>query len=222
MRINKILMVLLIFSSVLFVGCQQKEAIQPGAITAVAGDSNPVERFRTGELDQLSTLALGTLLLEDSENEVTPDQAANLLPLWQVIQGGNLKSQAETDAVLHQIESKLTDSQLNAIEDMELTREGMTTWMEEQGLQQGGFGDGSGGFGQMGDISEEDRAAMREQIQAMQDLTPEERREKMTELGFEMPEGADVGGGIGAAGGTRGGNLILNPLLDLLSARAVE
>ena len=56
-----------------------------------------------------------------------------------------------------------------------------------------GTGSGRGGFGQLGDMSEEDRAAMREQFQDMRNMTPEEREKKMAELGIEMPEGAGEG-----------------------------
>ena len=195
---NKIWLVLLLLGVVLMVGCQKEETVQPVDTATDDGEGDPFERFRTGQLDILNDLALGTLLLEDSEDAVTPEQAADLLPLWKVIQSGSLKSQAETDAVLKQIEGKMTDSQIKAIEGMELTRESITTWMEDQDLEmpQFGAGDGSGrggGFGQMGDMSEEERAEMREQFQAMRDLSPEERRERLAEMGFEVPEGAGEG-----------------------------
>ena len=54
----------------------------------------------------LNALALGTLVLEDSDDAVAPEQAVVLLPLWEVLQSGGLKNQAENDAVLKQIEGE--------------------------------------------------------------------------------------------------------------------
>jgi hypothetical protein len=226
MKRNIILLVSLIFIVVLVVGCQSEEAAQP-VDTAADSAEDPFERFRTGELGQMNTLAMGTLLLEGTDSAVTQVQAADLLPLWEVIQSGSLKSQAETDAVLKQIEGIMTSIQLDTIEGMELTRESMATWMEKQGVEVPSFGgEGAGGgrgagFGQMGDMTEEERAQIREQLQALRDLSPEERQERMAEMGFEMPEGAGEGmQGGGFGGGARGGNFLLTPLIDLLTDRA--
>jgi hypothetical protein len=226
-RKNTLLLVILLLSVLVFMGCQQEEAAQP-ADTASDSAEDAFERFSPGEFGQLNTLALGILLLENSGDAITPNQAADLLPLWEVIQSESLKSQAETDAVLKQIEGKMTDSQLNTIVVMELTREDMLAWMEAQGVEMGGFGEDAGpgqggGFGQMGDMTEEERAQMREQMQALRDLSPEERQERMAEMGFEIPEGAGEGmpdGGFGAR--ARGGNFLLTPLIDYLTERATE
>ena len=73
-------------------------------------------------------------------------------------------------------------------------------------------------------------AKLREQMQSMQDMTPEERATAMAELGIEAPEGAGEGGGFGGGAGARGGgvrggtggNVVLTPLIELLTARAAE
>lgn len=217
---------MLMLSIVLLVGCQKEETAQP--VDTGEGDSSA--QFRTGELDMTNTLSLGTLLLEDGEEAVTPEQAADLLPFWNVVQSGSLKSTAETDAVLKQIEGKMTDSQLAAIEAMALTREDMTAWMEEHDIELPVFGGGGGGtgggFGQQGDLTDEERAEMREQFQGLQDLTPEERAERLAEMGVEVPEGAGAGqprgAGANPGGFARGGNILLTPLLELLTERAAE
>jgi hypothetical protein len=96
-----------------------------------------------------SQLALGTFLLEGTENEVTPEQAGTLLPLWQVIESGSLKGEAETGAVMKQIEGAMTADQLAAISAMQLTMEDLGGWMQAQGVDlapPSGAADGSGGF----------------------------------------------------------------------------
>lgn len=82
-----------------------------------------------------SQLALGTLLLEGTENAVTPEQAARLLPLWQSLRGGTLQGSAEIRAVLTAIEKTMTPEQLQAIAAMRLTRQRLQEWMEEQGMR---------------------------------------------------------------------------------------
>ncbi len=239
MRVHKLWLILGLLSLALLAGCQKAEVSQP----VDTGSSDPAAQFGTGVLDPTNSLILGTLMLEDGAERVTPEQAANLLPLWQVIQTGSLQSTAETDAVLKQIEGTMTDPQLAAIDAMSLTREDMTAWMAEQGIEMPAFtarpegapGDGTGGgpgagggggFGQMGDMTEEERAQMREQFQALQDLTPEERAKRLEEMGIQVPEGADAGqfrgGGANPGGFARGGNFLLTPLLELLTERAAE
>ena len=230
MNMKKFWLIMLVISTILLAGCQVEDTTQPvdagdgkttqtddvqvdeGSQSDDAGSETTAE-FSFGELGQMNTLALGTLLLEGGDEAVTPDQAVGLTPLWQVVQSGNLRSQSETDAVLNQIEGKITDSQLSAIEEMVLTQADMTAWIEEQGVDISVTNPG----GLKGDMSDEERAEMREQLQ---NLTEEEREERMAELGIQAPGG--TGDRPGAAGGTRGGNTLLNSLVDLLSERAAE
>jgi hypothetical protein len=168
----------------------------------------------------VNRLALGTLELEDGDDAVTAAQAAELLPLWQIIQGGALKSGAETEAVLKQIEGKMTEPQLAAIEAMGLTFEGMLAWMQEQGIEMPARREGQqGGPGAFQDLSEEERAQMREQLQTPGGVTPEERATRMAEMGVPRPEGAEGRPG-GVPGGGAQGNLVLEPLIEILTERA--
>ena len=201
------------------VGCQQAE---PTPAASADSDTPALVPPMGGQggLDNVNRLALGTLELEESDDAVTAAQATELLPLWKIIQGGTLKSAAETEAVVKQIESKMTASQLAAIEAMELTMENMQTWMQEQGIEmqmparpsaQGG----QGGPGAFGDLSDEERAQMREQ---MQSLTPEERATRMAEMGVQPPQGGE--GARPPGGGAMGGSLLLEPLIEFLTERA--
>ncbi len=151
-------------------------------------------------------LALGIFQLEETENAVTPEQAKTLLPLWQAIQAGTLQSDAETNAVLKQIEGVLTSEQVEAIAAMQLTAEDERTWVQEQGISMEASpealatrqakGGGQGGSGPPGNMSEEDRATKR--------ATAEAGGMNLSERGF------------------RGVNILAQPLIELLTQRAAE
>lgn len=104
------------------------------------------------ELPLSSTLAIGTLKLEETDQAIASDQAADLLPLWQVLNSLSASDSAapeEIDAILGQIQDSMTDEQMSVIKGMELTREDIFTTMGELGLAIG-FGDGESppeGFG---------------------------------------------------------------------------
>ena len=111
---------------------------------------------------------------------------------------------------------------------MQLTFASMTDWAEANAIQLPQFGQagqgrqGPGGQGGIfADMSEDERDAFREE---MQNLSPEERRERLQELGVEIPENAAGAGpqagqrGPGAAGGRFGA--LMAPLIELLQARA--
>jgi hypothetical protein len=136
-----------------------------------------------GALPASSQLVLGTFDLEGTANAVTPEQARTLLPLWRAIQSGTLQSDAETSAVLKQIEGAMTAEQLAAIAAMQLTAQDLGAWMQEQGVNFAPPSDATPGSGSLpsGGPSEEERAAMQATVQA----------------GGEMPGG---GGSFGALG----------------------
>jgi len=171
-------------------------------------------------LDAGDRLALGTLQLEGTEDAVTPAQATKLLPLWQMVAGGSLQSEAETNAVLAQVEGAMTEAQLAAIDAQLLTSESIQSWMQEQGFGAPAGNAGPGGAGGMSDLSEDERAKMRQELQNM---TPEEREARMAELGIVAPQGRDpdAAPGRGEAGGGSGRlNPVLNALIRLLTERA--
>jgi hypothetical protein len=182
-----------------------------------------------GGLDPVSRLALGTLKLEGTENALTAAQAAELLPLWKLIEGGSLQGEAETNALVQQIEGVMDDAQLAAIDGMGLTFEDTRAWMEEMGIEMPagptgpGAPTGTGGPGALQNMSEEERAKMREEFQNM---SAEERATRMASLptearGIERPEGnPGTGPGARPGGGSRQGNALLAFLVELLTERA--
>lgn len=226
--------------------CNKAEPTPEPAVSLPEGDvSGP-----GGVLQGGNRLALGLFKLEETGHAVRPEQAARLLPLWKVIQSGSLQGAAETEAVLKQIEGVLDEEQLAAIEGMDLTFQEMGTWMQSPAAQAlgiemptrpegqdagaGAAGDagaagrlGGGGFQNM---TEEQRTQLRQEFQNM---SAEQRATRMAEQGVQLPEGGAPGGGRGGLGGGqgdqpggfagRGGdNFLVDPLIDLLGARAAE
>ena len=199
---------------------------------AVQEQTSALTRDYEGALPPVNQLILGILLLEETENAVTGAQAASMLALWQALQSGTIQNQTERAAVLRQIEGTLTGDQLQAIGDLQLTFADLNEWAQNNGIELPQFGQGGqagqrgqgrqGGQGGPGgilaDMSEEERAAFR---QEMQNLSPEERRERLQEMGVEIPEGGFQGqGGQGGPGG--GGRLaiLMGPLIELLESKA--
>lgn len=96
-------------------------------------------------------LTLGSLMLADTPNAITPAQAADLLPLWQALQSltsSGTSATAETNAVLAQIEATMTSEQIAAIRALQLTSTTMQEWAAANGITLGsGEGTGTGGQG---------------------------------------------------------------------------
>jgi hypothetical protein len=200
------------------VACGQQEAA-PASEIVVKEPSTA----NAGGLDTVTQLALGTLKLEGTGNAVSTEQAAELLPLWKVLESGKLQGEAENAAIVRQIEAKMAAEQLAAIDGMGLTVDDTRAWMAEQGLAMGAPGTGQGAPGgqapgALQNLSEDERAKMRSE---MQNLTAEERATRMAEMGVQRPEDQE-GGAMGArpGGAGRQANVLLGPLVELLSERS--
>jgi hypothetical protein len=174
-------------------------------------------------------LALGTLALENTEQAITPEQAAELLPLWKAansLSGADNIATEETQGLFGQIEDAMTPEQMQAIQGMDFSGENMAELASTYGFQMGG--------GRRGELSEEMRATM-EAAQASgqmpEGFTP----------GMAPPEGAEFrleGGGAdgpipgeggqgffmrgaegnSAASGNAAGGTVSNPLYDAVIA----
>jgi hypothetical protein len=121
-------------------------------------------------LPATNQLALGTLKLEGTDQAVTPEEAGKLLFLWQAIQSGALQGDLETNAVWQQIERTMTPEQVAAIAAMHLTAEDVTAYVQQMGPAMGPPGamatPPAGGQGGFGNLTAEQRAAMRATRQA--------------------------------------------------------
>lgn len=108
-----------------------------GASTSTEAVSSTQADPASGSLDGATLLLLGTLKLEGTENAVTPGQAKELLPLWQVYQEistSSTSAQAEIDALEKQIEENMTSTQMKAIREMNLTPQDSFAVMQELGI----------------------------------------------------------------------------------------
>ncbi len=211
-------------------GCSQAK---PTA-TTVAGQPGPANGAAAG-LSGIERLALGTLRLEGTAQAITRAQAAELLPLWTLLQGSSLGNDSERQAVLKQIENKMTAEQQGAINAMSLTIDDLRAWMQEQGIEMSGDGippsgqNGQGGPGGFPNMSDDERAKMRQEFENMSD---EQRATRMAEMGIQRPDGqgsrpdgSATRPAPGVGGRSMGGgfsSVLLQPLMALLTQRAAE
>ncbi len=134
-------------------------------------------------------LSMGTFLLEDTDLAVTPEQAAELLPLWKAVLSlseSDTAAQAEIDALYDQIEGTMTAEQVQAIAEMNPTQEDIAALMESLGLD---HANAAGGF-QGGNPP--------------QGFDPNNRPEGFDPGNF--PGGGQMGSGGGQGQGPGGGN----------------
>ena len=106
----------------------------PQTVTGAAANSGAA-------LPQQTQLILGTLNLEGTENAVTAEQAAELLPMWYVlkdISASDTAAQEEIDGLVSQIQETMTEAQTQAITDMNLSPRDMMAVMQINGVSAGG------------------------------------------------------------------------------------
>ena len=135
---KKIFLAILLLTALLVSACGSSTSNTPNAQT------NP----NNGELPQVTKLVLGTLKLDGTENAVTPEQAKDLLPLWQVyvsLLDSDTAAQEEIDALINQIGETMTPEQNQAINDMNLSQQDMFSVMQEQGITSGNRSQNSSG-----------------------------------------------------------------------------
>ena len=101
---------LLVFiAAIMIVGCKSEAA-------ATVSESSG--------LSSATRLALGTIMLEDTDQAVIASQASELVTLWQAYQSlsnSDTTSQVELDALVEQIQGVMTGEQIKAIEALNLT-----------------------------------------------------------------------------------------------------
>lgn len=141
-------------------------------------------------------LAVGILELEGTPNAVTKEQATKLLPLWQTskaLTASGTTSTAETAAVLAQIEQALTPAQVNAVKAMNLTNATLQTLYIEWGLTLTDASTTPTGSGASKTLSQADREATRA-----------------------------AGGSTTGTGTTGKGTVVIDKVIELLTARAAK
>jgi len=119
-------------------------------LTACGAASNGTQQATSGQaegsLPIQEQVLIGTFKLEGTPQAVTSEQAAQLIPLWQVykdLSTSDTAAQEEIDGLVQQIQGTMTPDQMQAIKDMNITRQDLFTVMQDQGITQGG-GQGNG------------------------------------------------------------------------------
>ncbi|MBT7075652.1 MAG: hypothetical protein HN922_12145 [Anaerolineae bacterium] len=113
------------------------------ALTACGSTSTETSTLTADYENAISVqlqLSAGTFSLEGTDLAVDAAQAADLTPLWQVLNSLNESDAAapeEIDALVSQIQETMTSEQIEAIAAMQLTMEEMGTIMQEYGLTSG-------------------------------------------------------------------------------------
>jgi len=192
-----------------------QETDQPSAMIEQAAEVDSTMQPITPELintefeDAASIrnqLAYGTLLLEDTDLKVTPDQARILLPLYQALlslTGDSNSVSDEVTAVQDQIIENMTQEQLARIVELQITNILLNEFYLENGLTMASADSDStrvpGSGGGMG-----------------RNLDQESREATRTAMGSEAGVGA--GQGIGQQGRT----LLLDKVIVLLTERIVD
>jgi hypothetical protein len=112
-------------------------------------------------LPPAAELLVGTFKLEGTSNAVTAQEAAKLIPLWQVYKDLSVSSSAaqeEITALAEQIQGTMTPEQIQAITNMKLTSRDIFQTMQALGIAstggatasgtpRAGGGQGGNGFG---------------------------------------------------------------------------
>lgn len=127
---KKILLSLFIIFGVTLSACSASNTTNQAGSTSQSG---PTSRALTTELK----LIIGTFKLEKTNQAVTAEQAASLLPLWQVyneLTSSGTSAQAEVDALLSQIQDTMTADQMKTINAMNLTQQDAFALMQSQGV----------------------------------------------------------------------------------------
>lgn len=205
-----------------------------------------------GALSASNQLALGTLELEETDNAVTPEQAKSLLPLWQALQGGvtaqaevnAVLKQIEGTMASEQLQAiarlQLTGEDLQAWmeehgvgpgpggfpgpgegmsdEEREALRATRQAEAGGEGMPPGGGEGGPFGGGPGGGEMPPEMATRRAEFEGMSEEEREAARATMQASGG-FPGGPGGGGGAGGGGQFP---ILLNPLIELLEARAGE
>ena len=121
-----------------------------GNFTNSAAQPSGTQNGSSTGLSPALQVAIGTLKLDKTTNEITAKQAADLLPLWetlQVLESSETAATQEKEALVAQIQETMTKDQMQTIAEMGLTRQDMVALLQAQGqtfaLNAGQNGNGS-------------------------------------------------------------------------------
>ncbi len=130
-----------IATSILLVSLASLSACSSLSITNLESSLTSVIANQTTGLSDSSTqnkLGIGILLLEDTDQAITADQANTLLPLWKAIRSlsnDDATSAAEITALYNQIQETLTTAQVKEIQQLTWTQEDLAEIQQRYGAQ---------------------------------------------------------------------------------------
>ena len=232
-------MVTVVVMMLALTGCSGEERATSAPVGDTGNETYVSDALSTSYTDALpvsSQLALGTMLLEETEHAVTPEQAQTLLLLWQALRSG-VTAQAEVNAVLRDIEEQMTAEQLATIAAMQLTREDMQEWIQEHGPDIDDFPRGMGGDPEVRVTRQAEFGGEGGAGKGMPpggEMPPEMATARANFESMSEEERANVLATLQASGGRPGGagssgsmnrfstGILLNPLIELLTQRAAE
>jgi hypothetical protein len=137
-----LLTILLLFTASTLAACGSATAPQANSSGTDTGNG-----FGSAPLPLASEMMIGTFKLEGTDKAVSADEAAQLLPLWQVykdLTSSSSAAQQEVDALADQIKETMTPEQVQAITDMKLTRGDLFKTMQDLGIAPAGRPNASG------------------------------------------------------------------------------
>lgn len=125
MKTRLSLLVFTVIFSLLLAAC--------GSTATATSSGMPAQNSPDATLTSEAELAIGTLKLDGTTQDLTAAQATELLTLWQayqVLSNSDTTAQAELDALVKQIQETMTSEQLKAIDEMQITAETMAAVMQ--------------------------------------------------------------------------------------------
>jgi hypothetical protein len=236
-RINRTLLFMMAFVFLLTAACSAEPQVEaavaelPAAEVITQSNSvddtqpNPSGRNESGGFGS-TQLIFGMFQLESTDYAITPEQAAELAPLWKVYQSlleSSTAAEAEREALLNQITGVLTPEQQEKLDSGEIDPADTQALMAELGIEVQNPGMGRNTEGENGealtDAEREEMKALRETMGGSgggpgggmgQDMDPEQ-------LATLQAERAADGGGI--RGGGQMDDLLLPALIELLESK---
>jgi hypothetical protein len=191
-------------------GCSNKQAATIGNVNSPGAGANG-----QAELPLPVRLAIGTLKLEGTDQAVTSEQAAELLPLWKAtnsLSDADNMTPQELEGLYKQIQRAMTPEQMQAIQSMDLSGSNIREIAKElgldlpQGASAGAPADAPAGA--PGELSQEQQATLEASRQSSSQQS--RSQQNSSRQSGQMPQGAfgggpPQGGFPGGEGGFPGG-----------------
>ena len=153
MKVKIVVIINLLLGAALVAGCGIIPGLGSNSNTPPSTPIGPINSSYSNAISPAQQLILGTINLQGNL-VVTPNEAAQLVPLWeayQTLSTSNTAAPEELQATLMGVEQAMTPDQVQSIVNMKLTRQDMGTIFQQLGISFGGRGTGTpgagGGFG---------------------------------------------------------------------------